>query len=184
MTSAKLLLIAGSMLAVSLPETGVLRADEPRQAVGAKLLAPFKRDLKQALIAGMQQGPQNAISVCADQAPEIAASLQTDDVNMGRASHRLRNPANQGPDWVKAVLEDYLAADADPAPKVVDLPADREGYVEPILMQPLCLTCHGSEVAEDIAAHISKAYPDDQATGFELGDLRGVFWVEFSKSLR
>ena len=29
----------------------------------------------------------------------------------------------------------------------------------------------------DVAAHIAQAYPEDQATGFEVGDLRGVFWV-------
>ena len=29
------------------------------------------------------------------------------------------------------------------------------------------------------AAHIKKAYPRDEATGFDIGDLRGVFWVEY-----
>ena len=53
------------------------------------------------------------------------------------------------------------------------------GYVEPIVMQPMCLTCHGESLAPEIAARISEVYPDDQATGFKVGDFRGVFWVEF-----
>ena len=53
------------------------------------------------------------------------------------------------------------------------------GYAEPIIVQPMCLACHGESLAPEIAAKISEAYPDDQATGFKVGDFRGVFWVEF-----
>ena len=42
-----------------------------------------------------------------------------------------------------------------------------------------CLTCHGSSLAPDVAAQISDLYPQDRAVGFEAGDLRGVFWLEF-----
>jgi hypothetical protein len=31
-----------------------------------------------------------------------------------------------------------------------------------------------------VAAQISELYPADKAIGFEAGDLRGVFWLEFS----
>ena len=149
---------------------------------GQELLAPLKSGLKQALIAGMQDGPVNAISVCSDEAPMIAASLAKDDVRMGRTSHRLRNPRNAGPDWATTVLASYLEADTEPAPKVVDLPGNKQGYVEPIMTQGLCLACHGEDLAPDVAAEIAKAYPDDQAKGFELGELRGIFWVEYSTS--
>ena len=46
-------------------------------------------------------------------------------------------------------------------------------------MQPLCLTCHGTELDPAIAAQIAASYPADEATGFAAGDFRGVFWVEF-----
>ena len=61
----------------------------------------------------------------------------------------------------------------------VPLPDNRWGYVEPITVQPLCLACHGSEIVPDVADRISELYPEDRATGFAVGDLRGVFWVEF-----
>jgi hypothetical protein len=41
----------------------------------------------------------------------------------------------------------------------------------------LCLTCHGKTLAPDLAAAIARNYPGDQATGFELGQLRGAFSV-------
>ncbi|MBT8088226.1 MAG: DUF3365 domain-containing protein [Gammaproteobacteria bacterium] len=148
---------------------------------GPELLTPLKTDLKEALVAGMQDGPLNAVSVCKEQAPAIAASLSVDGVEMGRASHKLRNPANVAPDWVDPILQSYLAANGDRAPAIVSLPDGREGYVEPILLQPLCVTCHGKTLAPNLAARISDEYPEDQATGFEVGDLRGVFWVEYPR---
>ena len=57
------------------------------------------------------------------------------------------------------------------------------GYAEPIIVQPLCLSCHGNVLAPEVANHIEEAYPDDQATGFEIGDLRGVYWVAFPREL-
>lgn len=159
-------------------------AQEQRAEIarGAELLAPFKQDLKQALVAGMQQGPVHAISVCRDQAPAIAESFSTLGVRMGRTSHRLRSPDNAAPEWVETVLQTYLGEDSNRAPRLVPLPNDRQGYVEPIAVQPLCLACHGKSLAPDVAAHINEAYPKDEATGFEVGDLRGVFWVEYPRT--
>ena len=40
--------------------------------------------------------------------------------------------------------------------------------------------CRGSagEIDEEVLAALAENYPDDQATGFIEGDLRGWFWVE------
>ena len=156
-----------------------VEAQEPARERGPELLAPFKTELQQALRDGLAQGPAEAIAVCRLKAPEISDSLSHDGVRMGRTSHRLRNPDNASPDWVSPVLEDYIKSEADREPRVVPLSNDRVGYVEPILLQPLCLTCHGETLAPDIASRINELYPEDRATGFDVGDLRGVFWVEF-----
>lgn len=148
-------------------------------AAGAALLQPFKAELKAALLAGMEQGPAEAIAVCKTRAPEIASRLSTGDVRMGRSSHRLRNPANAPPDWVAPLLQSYAQQETTPEPAVVLLGDGRIGYAEPIMMQPLCLTCHGATVGEDIRDRIAALYPEDQATGFDDGDFRGVFWTEF-----
>ena len=50
------------------------------------------------------------------------------------------------------------------------------------MVQPLCLNCHGVELAPDVAGRIAELYPEDRATGFEAGELRGVFWVEFPEA--
>ncbi len=152
---------------------------EDTVARGAELLLPFKQDLKHALVSGLEEGAVHAISVCKEQAPAIANALSTDGVKIGRTSHRLRNPANQPPGWVSDILENYLQADSEPAPMISHLPNNRVGYAEPIMVQPLCLACHGKVLAPDVAARINESYPGDAATGFEVGDLRGLYWVEF-----
>ena len=146
---------------------------------GAELLAPFKSDLKQALTGGMQEGPAAAIEVCSELAPGIAASLSIDGVKMGRSSHKLRNPDNVAPDWLVPLIDGYVSGGNDLAPQTVALDNGRTGYAEPIIVQPVCLACHGAELDESVAAQIAALYPEDQATGFSAGDFRGVFWVEF-----
>ena len=158
---------------------GTTTADNPPRPRGAELLVPFKTELKSALTAGMAEGPAAAISVCRDQAPRIARSLSTEEIRMGRTSHRLRNPENAAPDWVVPVLDGYLAETGSRQPQTVAMADSREGYVEPITIQPVCLTCHGPALAGDVATRIAELYPDDRAVGFYEGDLRGVFWVEY-----
>ena len=66
-------------------------------------------------------------------------------------------------------------------PGVVLIDKNTVGYVEPIFMQPLCVTCHGAELAPDLQARLEELYPEDQATGYSAGDLRGVFWAELPR---
>ena len=146
---------------------------------GAELLAPFKAKLKSALISGMAEGPANAIAVCKTEAPRIAGELSVGGVVMGRSSHKLRNHDNVAPAWASPVIESFAAGDATPIPTGVELGGGRYGYIEPIMTQPLCLSCHGSDLPPDIADKIGELYPNDEATGFSEGDFRGVFWVEF-----
>jgi len=160
---------------------------------GAELLAPFKTELQQALKAGLAEGPVQAVTACQAKAPAIAAAHSQGTVRMGRTSDRLRNPANVAPEWVKPILAGYLGHDSgggdtldarpraapDLSPRSLEIAPGRMGYVEPIVLQPLCETCHGQQIAPDVAERISLLYPLDAATGFAVGDVRGVFYVEY-----
>jgi hypothetical protein len=164
------------VLAVTITAPPVLAGEV---APGEALLQPFKQQLMSALQSGLTAGPASAIEVCQLQAPAIASSLSTGGVAMGRSSHRLRNPDNVGPEWAMQVLEQYLATAAPAAPVTLPLAAGREGYVEPIYTQAICLTCHGQSLPPDLAQTLEQRYPQDQATGFSEGELRGIFWVEY-----
>jgi hypothetical protein len=145
---------------------------------GPTLLAPFKQQMMEALKAGLAEGPVAAIEACAVEAPAIASSLSVDGVRLGRTTHRPRNLANAGPEWAAEVLRGYLET-GDWAPRTVALDGGRIGYVEPIRTQAMCLLCHGEKLGLEVEAEIRQRYPQDQATGFAEGDLRGGFWVSY-----
>jgi len=119
--------------------TGASAGEDAAATRGAELLNPLKSNLKQALLAGLEKGPENAITVCREQAPAIASALSTDGVKVGRTSHLLRNQENTSPDWVTTVLEGYLTEGSDRAPTVVALAEERVGYVEPIMRLNRCV---------------------------------------------
>ena len=50
-------------------------------------------------------------------------------------------------------------------------------YMKAIPTGELCLTCHGKEIAPDLAARLAKLYPEDRATGFSHGEIRGAFSI-------
>ena len=146
---------------------------------GAMVLKPFKMQLKAALQAGMAESPDAAIEVCQLRAPRIATESSSSATRVGRTSHKLRNPANAPAAWMKPLLAGYLADPDLRDPRVVALEGGGTGYVEPIFVQSMCLVCHGEALAEPVRARLVELYPEDQATGFRLDDLRGLFWVEF-----
>ena len=54
------------------------------------------------------------------------------------------------------------------------------GALLPIQLLTTCVLCHGTEadLAEGVQEALAVHYPDDEATGFAPGDLRGWFWME------
>ncbi|KZY78149.1 hypothetical protein A3742_23470 [Oleiphilus sp. HI0071] len=48
-------------------------------------------------------------------------------------------------------------------------------YMKAIPTAAVCLVCHGSDIAAPVAKKIASLYPQDQATGFTEGELRGAF---------
>ena len=156
------------------PETSVSERDMER---ASQVLAPYKTQLKGTLMEALEEGPEVAIGVCQSQAPLIAASVAPPGVTLGRTSHRLRNPENAPQPWMRPLLTTYLDNPGDQPPRAVDRGDGTFGYVEPILMQPPCETCHGPTVEASLGRELKVLYPDDEATGFVTGELRGLFWV-------
>ena len=50
-------------------------------------------------------------------------------------------------------------------------------WMKPIVLEPACLTCHGSGLEQNLAETIAERYPRDSAVGYAVGDLRGAFVV-------
>lgn len=154
------------------------------QARAQAAMADLGQRLKGALVAKMQaEGPVAAVDFCHVQAPVIAQSVAEEHgVGIGRTALRLRSLANAPAPWQAPVLEEFLEKShaGTPVGQLVYIAREdgRLRVAKGIGTEAPCLVCHGQKIAEPIRAAISERYPDDAATGFSEGDLRGMFWVE------
>jgi hypothetical protein len=150
-------------------------ASTDAEAVAA--VESFRTRLQAELKEGMARGPEHAVAVCRERAPEIAKESGSESIRLGRASERVRNPANEPEAWLVPVLRRYASHPDERTPQSVRLPDGSVGYVEPIIVQPVCLVCHGEVIAPALSQRVSELYPRDRATGYRVGDFRGVFWA-------
>ena len=149
--------------------------------------------LMQRLMSAMGEagGMIEAVRVCADEAQELTAKVAAEQgMTLGRSSTRLRNPANSPPDWVDAWLTEHegeRAETVDVMQGIVEQGGKRYARrVAPIEVQPLCVNCHGPGpgIPAEVRAVLSQRYPEDQATGYAVGDLRGAVWAELELPTR
>lgn len=171
--------------------TGCNKSEERRQAniAGARsLTGQYQTALKKELMTAMGAGgPAAAISVCRVEAPNIASHLAAahpkEGWTVGRTARRVRNPQNAPNDWKKRGLDEIeRRLSAGESPEKIEWYNEADGqfrYVSPIMMGDLCVTCHGAKDAIPVAVRdrIEEFYPQDSATGFASGELRGAFVV-------
>jgi len=158
---------------------------------GPKIIAEAFAKLSSALGEAIaKNGPASALSVCSEKAPQIAKEVATaHGVTLRRATHKPRNPKNAADEVEKAALVAFMAAVAKkeaPKPQVITNADGSTSFLAPIVLgNPLCLQCHGTpnqDIAPETLAAIQKLYPDDKASGFKLGDLRGLWRITFPAS--
>ena len=129
-------------------------------------------------------GFEGAIDVCKAEAPRIAAEVGTGlGLRIGRTSDRLRSPGNAPPPWAEAAVAAAAGKSADEvAAQAFRNQCGAFGVLLPIPTKGMCLACHGNEGALDpgVLPRLARLYPDDRATGFAEGELRGWFWVELA----
>lgn len=159
---------------------------ERAQAAAKDFSATLKAALTQRLAV---EGTEGAIAFCKTEAPKIAGRVAREHgVRIGRVpvAGRQRSPTNTPEPWQSEGLASFQARKetGTPIPELVrvadtDLP---EGValrmMRGIAVEPMCLACHGKTLAPSTRAALQRFYPDDAATGFDAGDLRGALWVE------
>lgn len=156
---------------------------EEKAQLAEETLKPIKLQFKATLMSGLQQGVVEAIDYCNLEAPEITEKVP-DGVEVGRTSHKVRNPANEPTDLLQAPLDYYLEMERlgnETSGQITQLPSGEWLYVEPIYTQAMCLACHGENLAPEVRTAINDKYPNDKATGFKEGELRGMFWLKLQE---
>jgi len=154
------------------------------------MIKTFSTELQATLQDAIQAGgPAHAIGVCKLDAPRITAEQAVDGWTLTRTALRVRNPANAPTQWQREVLDDWAARlDSNNTTDVAELEwstvvetaaGPELRVMKAIPLGGLCLTCHGEveQLDAEVRTALRAEYPDDQATGFHVGDLRGAFVV-------
>jgi len=180
--------VSGMALAQSAPPSTIdASLVQSTRGIAGELLGQLGQKLKAAMST---DGPVAAVSVCKESAPAIARQLSiANDAKVTRVGTRVRNQNMGIPNaWQKEALTQFEArlAQGERAADIEYWQVADNGhgkselrYAKAIAVQPQCLSCHGS--AQDIAAPLAEKlrieYPNDQATGYSVGQLRGAVVV-------
>ena len=126
-------------------------------------------------------GPANAIDFCHLNATSLTDSLSKIHVaTISRIAEKNRNPENLASAFEVSIMNELFAENRNDT--VIKSDGQFIYYKNIKLGMPTCLKCHGdvvSEIGDSTYALIQDRYPNDKATYFKMGDLRGAWKIIF-----
>ncbi len=143
----------------------------------------LQRELSAAMQAG---GPPTAVAYCHSRAQQVMDSISAaTGVQVRRVTDRARNEMDRPQtEAEESVLRMLTSAYDGPSETIIETDGPLVHYYRPILIKEPCLACHGTP-GETISAEtmdvIKEAYPNDQATGYRVGDLRGMWHLTLKR---
>lgn len=150
-------------------------------AVSAVLVQRLGTELKGQMELG---GPMAALRFCSLYALSLTDRVAKDsNATLKRVSLHNRNPVNAPTAEEKKLLERWEAMQhaRQPLPEYETERLENGDYnlYKPIVInKEACLKCHGEIAAgSPLAKAIKAIYPEDKATGYAMGDLRGMIVV-------
>ena len=131
-------------------------------------------------------GPAQAIPFCNQKAMPITNQLSEKfEATIKRTSNNLRNQQNTPSKRELEILDEFhkIKLEGKQLKPIVELDADnKKHFYAPIVLKANCLVCHG-KVDETVSVKtdsiIKSLYPNDKATGYSDGDLRGIWSITF-----
>ena len=162
--------------------------------IGEQASKKLLKTLKGELVKAISKSPYEAIEVCNKKALSLTKKVE-EELNHGikikRTSFKYRNPSNKPDEYEEEALEKLEELfEEGKNPKYLVQKVKENGktyyrYYKPLKIQNVCLMCHGdpSKMDKKLLAKIKSLYPEDKATGYKLGDFRGVIRVSIPEEL-
>lgn len=163
------------------PDAEALAAYE---AEAEQVLQRLRGEMMREMTAAMQAGPAEAIGVCRHLAPQIEGRIEEESGwSVRRVALRVRDPANLADAEERAWLLGFeVRAQAGQSPSLLRSlrVVERDGeptvhFMQAVPMMEGCVACHGEAVEPEVLAEIRALYPEDAATGYKVGEIRGAF---------
>lgn len=154
--------------------------------IGLSYALGTKKVLGSNLMGTIQkEGVEAALAFCNEKAYPLTDSMATKyNAHIKRVSDKPRNPSNKA-NGIElkhiAAFKKQVAANAKINP-VVAQEKDSVAFYYPIVTNDMCLKCHGdlkADIGPKVAALLSELYPEDQATGYDVNEVRGIWSIKF-----
>jgi len=169
----------------ALTEADIAKYTAKGKAIAQASFKTLAGNLKKAMGKG---GPVEAVKFCNVKASSLVDSLMTaHHAIIKRTSSKIRNPKNAPTELEAKQIAAYMEAikaNKPLKPKVVLTDDNKVQFFAPIKTAAVCLNCHGTATGENLPkqyAAIKELYPNDQATGYKEGDLRGIWSIQFER---
>lgn len=157
--------------------------------IGEEIIDSVQLVLKSNLMKAMEKGgPENAVKFCNTRALDLTATYSNKyNTEVRRVSDKFRNPKNEPSEKESAVIADFKAmlSNGEPALPKVSIDADgNKHFYAPIFTGGLCLACHGNpkNMQPELVSTIDSLYPNDNAKGYAVDELRGIWSIKFKNS--
>ena len=162
----------------------IVRADVDYLNEGREIAETTFKVLSANLQNAMAEGGiENALSYCNVNAMPLTDSLSKHyNVTIKRVSDKTRNPLNAPTKEEQKVINDYLEKVENRKTVLEKGDNNKRTFYAPITTKGLCLNCHGTvgkTMLPENYEKIKMLYPNDKAIGYNEGDLRGIWSIEF-----
>lgn len=155
---------------------------------GKKMALKAKSILGKNLMAAIQnKGTVGALEFCNLSAiPLTDSASKLQNAHIKRVSDKARNPSNKANENELAYIneaKELLMKGEDAHAYFEEENGLKRGFY-PIITNAMCLQCHGqpeTDIETSTLAAIDRLYPKDQAKGYGLNELRGLFVVEWKE---
>ena len=166
-----------SLMGGSFNETDALKLGESAstaliQKLGGEVKAVMQKD-----------GPVEAVNFCSKNAISLTHEVsKAHGVKMKRVTLQQRNPLNRPTSEEINLMNTWMSAMTkaqQPTAVLVNATTGFTYYKPLVITNDVCLKCHGVvEPSTPLGQALKTAYPNDRATGYKMGDLRGMIVVD------
>lgn len=160
----------------SYAERGLAYATTTKAVLGKNLMAAIQN-----------KGIVEAIVFCNEKAYPLTDSVaMSHHVNIKRVSDKPRNENNQANVEELELIETFkkVISNQEITVPIVKELDDKIQVFYPIITNPMCLQCHGKPnetIEKATLKKIKTLYPKDQAIGYNVNEVRGIWTVTFDK---
>jgi hypothetical protein len=159
-------------------EKAVTKGNELSGVLLQKLGGELKHQMQTSGVIG-------ALNFCSQHALTLTDQIAKEsNTPIKRVSLKYRNPVNKASIQETELLKEWdnLIKNNQPLPshKVVNVSGNTTMYYKPIVINnEACLKCHG-KIDGELAKAIKAVYPEDKATDYKMGDIRGMIAIEIT----